>query len=302
MSLEESRLPAVDAVRAYYDVNTRRWFRRARASYAIHRAVWGDGVRSQAEALRYVDRLVLREIQNLSNACPSPMHVLDLGCGICDSLIFLASHTTIRATGVTISGVQAMYAHDRIARAGLADRVQCLESDFLHLPNTIERAHVAFSIEAFIHGPDPAAYFASTADHIESGGLLIVCDDFLTEHARGHVSRREARMLEDVRSGWLTHSLITLAEAEACAQVAGYRQLSTVDLTPNLDLGRPRDRLVAAAVAVGRHLPLRGFSWLSLVGGSALQSALVAGLIEFRFVVWRKGSSNRAWIPARATA
>ena len=288
--MEESHRPAVDAVRAYYDVNTSRWFRRERDSDAIHRAVWGDGVRSQAEAFRYVDRLVLREVQNLSSAFPSSMHVLDLGCGICASLVFLASHAKIRGTGVTLSGVQATFAADRIARAGLADRVRCVESDFLHLPSTIEPAHVAFSIEAFIHGPDPQAYSASAAAHLEPGGSLIICDDFLTERARGGLSRSEARMLEEVRSGWLAHSLITLAEADTCAQRAGFQRLSNVDLTSNLDLGRPRDVLVAAAVAIGRHLSLPGYWWRSLVGGSALQSALVAGLIEFRFVVWRKRS------------
>ena len=286
--MEDSDLPAVEAVRAYYDVNTRLWFRRERDSDAIHRAVWGEGVRSPAEAFRYVDRLVLREVQDVSHAFPSPMHVLDLGCGIGASLIFLASHSTIRGTGVTLSGVQARYAAGRIERAGLADRVRCLEGDFLHLPPTLERAHVAFSIEAFIHGPDPQAYFAAAARHLVPGGSLIICDDFRTEPARRNPSRREARLLDDVRSGWLAHSLVTLGEAEACAERAGFRHVNNVDLTPSLALGRPRDRLVAAAVALGRYLPLSGFRWRSLLGGSALQAAIVAGLIEFRFVVWRK--------------
>ena len=84
------------------------------------------------------------------------------------------------------------------------------------------------------------------------------------------------------------HSLITLPEADTCAQRAGFQRLSRVDLTSNLDCGRPRDVLVA----IGRHLPLPGYWWRSLVGDSALQSAPVAGLIEFRFIVWRKRSRS----------
>jgi hypothetical protein len=42
-------------------------------------------------------------------------------------------------------------------------------------------------------------------------------------------------------------------------------------------------------VALGRHLPISGYGWRSLVGGSALQSALLTGLVEFRFMAWQMG-------------
>jgi cyclopropane fatty-acyl-phospholipid synthase-like methyltransferase len=281
----------VEEVRDYYDLNTARWFGRPRESNTIHRAVWGEGVRSRVEAFQYLDRLILRELRLLSDSFPAPLHVLDLGCGIGASLMFLASNSSIRGTGVTLSGVQATFAARHIQHAGLADRVECLEGNFLQLPTTIAPAQLAFSIEAFVHSPDPERYFASTAEHIVPGGLLIVCDDFLSGRAETRLSRRERRMLDEVRTGWLAPSLVTLARANACASRLGYRQLKNVDLTPLLDLRRPRDVLVAATVAVGRHLPLTGHRWRSLVGGSALQAALLAGLIEFRFVAWQRGTA-----------
>ncbi|MEO8260585.1 MAG: class I SAM-dependent methyltransferase [Acidobacteriota bacterium] len=281
---------AADEVRDYYDLNTARWFARPRDSDAIHRAVWGEGVTSQADAFRYVDRLVLGELQGLARSFPAPLHVLDLGCGIGNSLIFLASHSGIRGTGVTLSGVQADYAARQIQQAGLSGRVECLKGDFLELPATIAPAQLVFSIEAFVHSPDPDRYFTATAGRVVPGGLLIVCDDYLSEPARGPLSRRSARMIDEVRSGWLARSLVTAADADACAQRAGYRQVKNIDLTASLDVRRPRDLLVAAAVGIGRHLPLTGYRWRSLVGGNALQAALLGGLIEFRFIVWRKAS------------
>jgi SAM-dependent methyltransferase len=284
---------AVDEVRNYYDLNTRRWFKKVRESNAIHRAVRGTGVRSHAEAFEYVDRLVLGEITEIAGSFQAPLHVLDLGCGVGASLIFLASNSTIRGTGVTISSVQAGYAAQHIREAGLADRVKCLEADFLHLPVPLGAAQVAFSIEAFIHSPDPDAYFAAAARHVVPGGLLIICDDFLTLRTLGSLSRREARLIHEVRSGWFGYSLMTAARADKCARQAGFRQIKNLDLTPDLDLRRPRDLLVALAVALGRHLPLSGYRWRGLVGGNALQAALLAGLIEFRFVVWRMGDTGQ---------
>jgi len=283
---------AAEAVRDYYDLNTARWFERPRESNTIHRAVWGDGVQSQAEAFQYLDRLILQELHALSSSYPAPLHVLDLGCGICASLIFLASHSAMRGTGVTVSGVQARYAANHIRQAGLGDRVTCLECDFLALPRTLAPVQLAFSIEAFVHSADPERYFAATAEHVAPGGLLIVCDDFLSARAEARVSRREARMLAEVRNGWLAPSLVTVGHADVCASRVGYRLLKNIDLTSILDLRRPRDLLVAAAVTIGRYLPIPGYRWRSLVGGSALQAALLAGLIEFRFVAWQKTDSR----------
>ncbi|OFV91301.1 MAG: hypothetical protein A3H95_12390 [Acidobacteria bacterium RIFCSPLOWO2_02_FULL_64_15] len=283
-------ITAAQEVRDYYDLNTARWFGRPRVSDAIHRAVWGEGVGTEAEAFQYIDRLILGEIQELSGSFRAPLHVLDLGCGIGASLVFLASHSPIRGMGITVSGVQAEYARRRIEEAALTGRVECLECDFLHLPRSLPPTQLAFSIEAFVHSPNPDAYFSATVEHVVPGGLLIVCDDFLSERAEQPLSRREARMLDEMRRGWLAPSLITVAHADACARRLGYRQVKNVDLTKFLDLRRPRDLIVAATVALGRHLPLFGYRYRSLVGGNALQAALVAGLIEFRFVAWQKGA------------
>ena len=60
------------------------------------------------------------------------------------------------------------------------------------------------------------------------------------------------------------------------------------DLTPHLEVGRPRDRVIGILVGIGRRLPLRGKYWQSLVGGHALQKALLSGLVEYRFLVFER--------------
>jgi SAM-dependent methyltransferase len=280
----------LEEVENYYDRNTRRFerFGHGKDTGAIHRAVYGEGVSSRAEALRYLDRRLLRELTGLGARFRAPLHVLDLGCGVGASLLFLAEQADIRGTGVTLSGVQAERAEERIALAGASERVRCIRANFLELPATVGKAALAFSIEAFVHAPDPAAYFASTAAHVESDGLLVVCDDFLSARPEGTLSARERRSLEEVRRCWLAHTLVTVARAEELAQCAGFRLEQDDDLTPWLELRRPRDRLIAAAVALGRHLPLSGYGWRALVGGNALQAALLAGLVEYRFLVFRR--------------
>ena len=54
------------------------------------------------------------------------------------------------------------------------------EGDFLAPPDDLTGADLVFSIEAFVHGPDPAAYFRAAAGLLRPGGLLALCDDLLT--------------------------------------------------------------------------------------------------------------------------
>jgi cyclopropane fatty-acyl-phospholipid synthase-like methyltransferase len=281
-------MSALEEVREYYDANTARFERFGQGGGSLHRAVWGPGVLSRDEAFRHVDRLILRELELVRASVSAPLHVLDLGCGVGSSLIFLASQTRIHATGATLSSVQAERARERGLRADAGDRLHFIAANFLDLPKTVAKAHVAFSIEAFIHGPDPAAYFAAAARYILPGGLLIVCDDFLTPRARGQLPARARRWLEEARTSWLANTLVSTEEATDLAVRAGFSLEKNVDLTPHLEIGRPRDRAVSLLVAFGRHLPLRGPTWRSLVGGNALQRALSMGLLEYRFLVWRR--------------
>jgi hypothetical protein len=72
------------------------------------------------------------------------------------------------------------------------------------------------------------------------------------------------------------------------AEAAGFDHVSTVDLTPHLDGGRPRDRLIAACVAVFGWLPLDGTRFGHLLGGSALQTCLSRGWIGYDLALFRR--------------
>jgi SAM-dependent methyltransferase len=285
-------LDPTEDVRRYYESLTARFERwgQGRGTGAIHRAVRGDGVRTREQAFEYLDRLVLGELVGIATAFPEPLHVLDLGCGVGASLLYLAERAPVTATGVTLSGVQAERARERLARAGFSDRVRVLEADYTKLPGDVRPAHLAFSIEAFIHAEDTAAYFRSAARHVVPGGLLVVCDDFASTRTERPLSPTEVRTLDDVRHHWLANSLVTVSRATELAERHGFVLASDRDLTARLELARPRDRVLAALVALGKRLPLGGYRFRSFVGGDALQRGLLTGLLEFHALVFRRNT------------
>jgi SAM-dependent methyltransferase len=272
-----------DAVRRYYDYNTLAFERFGEGGAVLHRAVWGEGVTDRAQAFAFIDRRIGDEIAALGSDAP---RVLDLGCGLGASLMHQArSFPRSTGVGVTLSPLQASRATTHIARAGLADRIRCVEADFTELSEALGTFDLAFAIESFAHCPNTAAFFASAAARVRPGGRLVVCDDF---QARPPRSPRETRWLEAFRAGWMVRGLTELSRARTAAEHAGFRLVADRDFTDFLELRRARDRLLAALLFIGKPLSIQNLRWKSWEGGDALQRALEARLVEYRFVTFER--------------
>jgi SAM-dependent methyltransferase len=274
-----------DRVRRYYDRTVVPFERLGQGGASIHRAVWGAGVSDRQGAHHHVDDLLLATVAEVIDA----PRVVDLGCGLGASLLYLARHRAgLRGEGITISPAQAARATTLIERAGATERLRCREGNFLAVPDDLAGwADLTFSIEAFVHSPDADGYLQQAARTLRPGGRLVICDDFLVAD-RPPNSPRERRWLDEFRTGWRVGSLLTVAQVRDLAGAHGLEPVRDLDLTPALELRRPRDRWISAMVAVGRVARPAGDYWHSLVGGNALQRALIRGLLAYRFVELRR--------------
>lgn len=280
-------MPSIDPalVRRFYDRSTPGFtrFGQGGPTGTIHRAVWGDGVTTRDQAFHFVEAQIAGHVRSPDSTGGTP-HIVDLGCGVGGSVCYLAARLPVRATGVTLSPVQADHARIRIAREGLADRVRVQVADYCDLPPDLGPADLAYAIESFVHGPDPARFFTECQRLITPGGRLVICDDF----RRPTDDPAAAAVLDRYRRGWHVHSLLTPEELHACAADAGFAHVSTLELTPHLELDRPRDLAIKAFVTLFDWLPLHRTMWGHLTGGDALQTALRRGWLKYDLVVFER--------------
>ena len=272
-------------IRRYYDRNTADFvtYGQGGGVGAIHRPVWGRQVNNLDAAFRYVEDRIVDHLLTLGDGS-TQLHVIDLGCGVGASLCYLATHLPIQGTGLTLSPVQVRQAENRIREARLVDRVVCREGDFCNPPDDLSPADLTYAIESFVHGPDPAKFFAVCAELPRSKGLLIICADF----QRRTKSARATRTLEQFRHGWHLNTLIRISELHEFATAAGFDAVSVDDLTPHLALHRRRDRVIAAFIALFGWLPLDRTRLAHLVGGNALRTCLLNGWIGYDLAVFRR--------------
>ena len=270
-------------VRRYYDRHTGAFARFGQGGGALHRAVWGPGVRAREEAFHHVEDRIAELIGALPAAGAMP-HVVDLGCGVGASMRYLAERLPIRATGITLSPVQARLATGRIRDAGLDARVSCIEGDYSDMPSGVAPADLAYAIESFVHATSPARALAACARLVRADGLLIICDDF----RRSAGGRAAERAVERFCRGWHVNALLSREELRALAHGAGFELQSSDDLSPHLEMRRPRDRAIAALDALAGWFPPVARRFDYLIGGSALQQCLARGWIGYDFSVFRR--------------
>jgi SAM-dependent methyltransferase len=266
------------AVRDYYDANT--WkFLLAGGERGIHRELWGPGVTSRGEAVHHAHAVVLDQL------APGDRRVLDLGCGVGTAALYLAQRRPVEVVGVSISPTQVRLA-DRFAARGepLQGRVRFAVADFTALPGDLTGFDLAFAIESFVHADPAAAFFDQAARALRPGGALVVVDDV-------RAGGRDDPALDDVKAGWHAPSLLSVAEAEALATDAGLALVASDDLSSMQRMGRPRDRLIHAALPLLRRLRSRSMWAQSLVGGNALQQCHRAGVLEYRMLRFERATS-----------
>jgi SAM-dependent methyltransferase len=278
---------------AYYDANTRRFLRfgLGSASGSIHRAVWAPGVSTRREAMNYVDGLVLEDIRRVSStrepgtrAAGAEPVVVDLGCGVGGTVAYLEKHLPAAYLGITNSRVQQQLASDRARERGspATFRVDDHGDPELYRSRLPGRGvDLLYMIESFVHAADPRTVVDGVARALRPGGRFVLCDDVLASP-----EARSARSVCAFRRGWHVHSLLTVDELAAMAAAAGLRLVSNQDFTGYVELRRPRDRVIGLIAPLIPRLGLRTPFWDNMYGGDALQRALLAGLIQYRYLVF----------------
>jgi len=272
-------------VRRYYNKNTF-WmllFGQGRGEGVIHRPVWTGKERSRTEALHTVERMIAGALLEAERTNPDQSQLLDLGCGVGGSALWLAARHRFSVTGITLSCTQARRARKLALRRGLSDRCRFQVADFSQLTE-IRGVTGAYAIESFSHGEDPAAFFSQVGHLLPAGGRLILCDDFIAAWGRPGLNRREV-WLSAFRDGWHLKNLMSCAEVVRTAEKHGFHLLEWKDLTPYL---RPTPPFTRRLQYLAGSL-LRSSAWgASMIGGSALQICQQNGWTEYLFLVLEK--------------
>lgn len=100
--------------------------------------------------------------------------ILDVGCGIGGSSLYLARKFGAHVTGITLSERQAARARERAAEAGLSAQTRFEVADALSPPFEPESFDLVWSLESGEHMPNKRRFVQACTDMLEPNGKFLM--------------------------------------------------------------------------------------------------------------------------------
>ncbi len=217
-------------IREFYDASSELW-----------EEIWGEHMhhgyygkngnykldRRQAQ-IDLIEELLLWSGYNCDNP---PQNIIDVGCGIGGSTLHLAQKFGCKATGITLSPVQASRAKERAAEASLDNRVKFEVTNALAMPFTDNSFDLVWSLESGEHMPDKAKFLAECYRVLKPGGKMILATwcHRETNSLAGDLTADEIAHLKEIYRVYCLPYVISLSEYVAIASECGFKNLKADD-------------------------------------------------------------------------
>lgn len=145
-------------------------------SLSIHYGYWDRKVKSFPESL-----LRMNEVMIETGSIAAGDKVLDAGCGVGGSSIFLASNAGCNVTGITLSERQAKQAMAHAKERGLDRLVDFKVMDYCHTSFADESFDVVWGCESVCYADSKEQFIREAFRLLRPGGRMIVADGFVTQ-------------------------------------------------------------------------------------------------------------------------
>lgn len=252
------------------------------ASSALWEKIWGEHMhhgyygrngkykieRRQAQIELIEELLSWGGVKNKN----TPQNILDVGCGIGGSSLYLADKFAADVTGISLSQIQVSRARERAISAGLEERVNFQLANALSMPFADNSFDLIWSLESGEHMPDKAQFLTECYRVLQPGGKLILATWCHRETSMmGSLKTKEVKHLKEIYRVYCLPYVIALSEYKTIAHQCGFQNLKTDDwstsVAPFWD------------VVIDSALNLEAITELLQAGWQTIESALSLGLM-----------------------
>lgn len=259
-----------EKIQRFYDASSSLW--EQTWGEHMHHGYYGpDGTERKDRRQAQID--LIEELLDWANLTQAEQ-ILDVGCGIGGSSLYLAEKFGATVTGITLSPVQANRATERAKAAGLDERTQFQVADALAMPFADQSFDLVWSLESGEHMPEKPKFLQECYRVLKPGGTFL----FVTWCHRPtppELTADEQQHLEKIYQVYCLPYVISLPEYESIARDLGFQQLQTADwstavapfwkividstFTPQSLLGLARSGWTTIQAALSLGLMSRGY-------------------------------------------
>ena len=192
----------------------------------LHHGYWENHESAARAQIQLMERLAERA------GVPRGGRVLDIGCGVGGSALWLADQFDCEVTGFTISPVQARMAASKAKARGLAHRVQFQLQDANEWKPEPASVDMIWIMESSEHFRDKRGFFERCALALKPGGTLAVCAWLRRD---GPLRKDEQELVNTIAEAMLSASLDSLSDYRRWMLDAGLTVTAAEDITRNVE-------------------------------------------------------------------
>lgn len=194
-------------------------------SLSIHYGFWDKKVRSFTQSL-----IRMNEVMMEAAEIKSTDYVLDAGCGVGGSSIFLASSIGCRVTGISLSERQVEQAIANAKQKGVGSLADFKVMDYCATDFPDASFDVVWGCESICYAEDKQKFTKEAWRLLKPGGRLVVADGFVNKS-----EYNDRPIIRKWLEGWHVKNLASPKRFEYLLGLEGFVNIKYRDISKNVD-------------------------------------------------------------------
>lgn len=271
----------------YYNhtlIHYKRWWKLDKY-LSVHYGIWDNSTENFAQALVNTNKLMM-EIAKVKEDC----RVLDAGCGVGGSGVFLATNKKVKVSGVTLSEKQFEFAVDNANKLNLNNLLDFKLEDYTNTSYPDNNFDLIWCIESITSEPQKTLFAKEAYRLLKLGGKLIIADYFNTSEDK----QDPKNYLDKWRKTWNMAPIESLKEYVPKFSNNGFSLEENHNYTKGISPTARRmyySYLFGAIPAIVYNLLFKNvsrFAKTNYKSGYYQYKALTKGLWEYRILLFEK--------------
>ncbi len=218
-----------DAIKKYYTQTQFEynliWNWRLNSTPALHFGYYDEKASNHAQAVFRAN-----EVLAAFGGIPKGGTLVDAGCGLGNSAIWLAKNYDVNVIGITIVPKQVDTILKDLERNPLPN-MQVMLADYLHMPFENSSVDIVWAMESVCHARNKEDFYKEAFRVLKPGGKILMAE--YIRNCRPMPAAKE-QLLDEVFQSWAIPDLDTIAEHENHAKNAGFKVFRSKDVTNNV--------------------------------------------------------------------